>query len=136
MEAPARVDAAGGWASGRAGPRGGRSQPSPLPGESHDIDETFERILVDVHGRPSVFTMGKLGIPWQLDREADRYINATDLGYPNIVDIDPATGRMPFPPGMMPVLDELLEFCPSHSGLKSWAGHGLLPRDRGVLHSP
>ena len=91
-----------------------------LPGESHDMDETFERILVDVDGRPSVFTMGKLGILWQLDRETGGFVNATDLGYQNIVDIDPETGRMSFRPGMMPVLDERLEFCPSHSGLKSW----------------
>ena len=27
---------------------------------------------------------------------------------------------MSFRPGMMPVLDERLEFCRSHSGLKSW----------------
>ena len=91
-----------------------------LPGESHDMDETFERILVDVDGRPSVFTMGKLGILWQLDRETGAFVNATDLGYQNIVDIDPETGGMSFRPGMMPVLDERLEFCPSHSGLKSW----------------
>ena len=98
-----------------------------LPGESHDMDETFERILVEVDGRPSVFTMGKLGILWQLDRETGQYINATDLGYQNIVDIDPETGRMSFRPGMMPVLDEELSFCPSHSGLKSWRAMAYSP---------
>ena len=98
-----------------------------LPGESHDMDETFERILVEVDGRPSVFTMGKLGILWQLDRETGQYINATDLGYQNIVDIDAETGRMAFRPGMMPVLDEELSFCPSHSGLKSWRAMAYSP---------
>src|SRR6266436_5982229 len=39
-----------------------------LPGETQDMDEVFERILVDVAGRKSVFEMGKLGILWQLDR--------------------------------------------------------------------
>jgi alcohol dehydrogenase (cytochrome c) len=74
--------------------------------------------------------MGKLGILWQLDRETGQYINATDLGYQNIVDIDPATGRMSFRPGMMPVLDERLEFCPSHSGLKSWRAMAYHPDTR------
>ena len=91
-----------------------------LPGESHDMDEVFERVLVDVDGRPSVFTMGKLGILWQLDRATGQFIKATDLGYQNIVDIDPTNGRMSFRPGMTPQLDVELEFCPSHSGFKSW----------------
>ena len=32
------------------------------------MDETFERILIDRDGRRSVFSMGKLGILWELDR--------------------------------------------------------------------
>ena len=98
-----------------------------LPGESHDMDEVFERVLVDVDGRPSVFTMGKLGIMWQLDRETGQFIQATDLGYQNIVDIDPTTGRMSFRSGMTPQLDVELEFCPSHSGLKSWRAMAYSP---------
>ena len=97
------------------------------PGESHDMDEVFERILVDVNGRPSVFTMGKLGILWQLDRETGEYINATDLGYQNIVDLDRDTGRLSFRPGMIPELDKEISFCPSHSGLKSWRAMAYSP---------
>ena len=33
-----------------------------IPGDSHDMDETFEHILVDYDGKQSVFSMGKLGI--------------------------------------------------------------------------
>ena len=98
-----------------------------LPGESHDMDEVFERVLVEVDGRPSVFTMGKLGIMWQLDRATGQFIKATDLGYQNLVDIDPTSGRMSFRPGMMPQLDVELEFCPSHSGLKSWRAMSYSP---------
>ena len=32
-----------------------------LPGETQDMDEVFERMLIDFDGRKSVFTMGKLG---------------------------------------------------------------------------
>ena len=99
-----------------------------LPGESHDMDEVFERVLVEVDGRPSVFTMGKLEILWQLDRETGQFIKATDLGYQNLVDIDPTSGRMSFRPGMMPQLDVELEFCPSHSGLKSWRAMSYSPK--------
>ena len=98
-----------------------------LPGESHDMDEVFERVLVEVDGRPSVFTMGKLGIMWQLDRKTGQFINATDLGYQNIVNIDQNSGRMSFRPGMMPQLNVEVEFCPSHSGLKSWRAMSYSP---------
>ena len=33
-----------------------------VPGETLDLDEVFERVLVDVAGRPVVFSVGKHGI--------------------------------------------------------------------------
>ena len=57
-----------------------------LPGETHDMDEVFENVLIDVKGEPSLFKMGKLGILWQLNRETGEIIRATDIGYQNIVD--------------------------------------------------
>ena len=56
-----------------------------LPGETQDMDEVFERILIDVDGRKSLFKMGKLGILWQLDRTNGHFISASDLGYQTIV---------------------------------------------------
>ena len=98
-----------------------------IPGESHDMDEVFERVLVDVDGRPSVFTMGKLGILWQLDRETGQFVRATDLGYQTLVDVDPTTGQVAYRPGVMPQLGVELEFCPSHSGFKSWRAMAYSP---------
>ncbi len=37
-----------------------------IPGESHDLDEAFESVLIDREGRRSMFKMGKLGILWEL----------------------------------------------------------------------
>ena len=98
-----------------------------VPGETHDLDETFERILVDADGRRSVFTMGKLGILWELDAETGDFRNATDLGYQNVVDLDPRTGRLEYRPGMIPELDVELDFCPSFSGFKSWRAMAYSP---------
>jgi alcohol dehydrogenase (cytochrome c) len=56
-----------------------------IPGETQDMDEVFESILIDVGGRPSLFKMGKLGILWQLDRKTGAFVRATDLGYQNIL---------------------------------------------------
>ena len=57
-----------------------------LPGETQDMDEVFESVLIDIGGRKSLFKMGKLGILWQLDRATGAFIRATDLGYQNIVE--------------------------------------------------
>ena len=47
------------------------------------MDETFERILVDLDtDRSSVFTMGKLGILWELDRKTGAFVSARDLRLP------------------------------------------------------
>jgi alcohol dehydrogenase (cytochrome c) len=91
-----------------------------LPGETHDMDEVFENILVDVGPRKSLFKMGKLGILWQLDRQTGKFVSAEDLGYQNIVRVDRSTGKVTYRPGMIPALGQVLQFCPSTAGFKSW----------------
>src|SRR5262245_39448537 len=90
-----------------------------IPGETHDLDESFERILIDMGGRRSVFSMGKLGILWELDRKAGTFVSAHDLRYQNLVDVDANTGSVTYRPNKIPQPDVELEFCPSSSGFKS-----------------
>jgi alcohol dehydrogenase (cytochrome c) len=90
-----------------------------VPGETHDLDEAFERILVDFNNRSSVFTMGKLAILWELDRKTGAFVNATDLRYQNVLDVDKRTGKATYRPDMIPKLGVELQFCPSSSGFKS-----------------
>jgi alcohol dehydrogenase (cytochrome c) len=92
-----------------------------IPGETLDMDETFERILVDLDAdRSSVFSMGKLGILWELDRKTGKFRGARDLGYQNLIDVDPQTGKATYRPGKIPQgAGQSLNFCPSTSGFKS-----------------
>jgi len=90
-----------------------------IPGDTHDMDETFERILIDHDGRRSVFSMGKLGILWELDRITGEFVSAVDLGYQNIVDLNPQTGVVTYRTGMVVDVGEELFFCPSTGGFKS-----------------
>jgi alcohol dehydrogenase (cytochrome c) len=90
-----------------------------IPGDSHDMDETFERILVDYDGRQSVFSMGKLGILWENDRETGELVRSTDLGYQNLFDFDPQTGQAIYKDGMVQEVGEVVDFCPSTGGFKS-----------------
>ena len=90
-----------------------------IPGDSHDMDETFERILIDYDDKQSVFSMGKLAILWELDRASGAFTSAVDLGYQNILDVDPETGVVTYRDGMVSGVGEELFFCPSTGGFKS-----------------
>ena len=91
-----------------------------LPGESHDMDETFERILVDYDDRQSVFTMGKIAVLWELDRGSGEFRAAHDLGYQTLFDIHAETGRATYREGMVQEIGEEIHWCPSTAGFKSW----------------
>src|SRR5580765_5712234 len=72
-----------------------------LPGETQDMDEVFENILVNRNGQQSVYKMGKLGILWELDRKTGAYVASHDLGYQNILNVDAQTGKVTYRPGMI-----------------------------------
>jgi alcohol dehydrogenase (cytochrome c) len=99
-----------------------------LPGETQDMDEVFESILVDVGGRKSLFKMGKLGILWQLDRTNGRFIRATDLGYQNIVQVNRETGKVTYLPNMIPQIGTEVDMCPSTAGFKDWRAMAFSPQ--------
>ena len=99
-----------------------------LPGETQDMDEVFENILVDRGGRQSVFKMGKLGILWELDRKTGAYVASHDLGYQNILNVDPQTGKVTYRPGMIPEIGKALTFCPSTAGFKDWRAMAYHPQ--------
>ena len=98
-----------------------------LPGETNDMDDGFENILIDVGGQPSLFKMGKLAILWQLNRETGAFIHATDLGLQNIVEVDPETGKVTYLPDRIPEIGVEMTMCPSTSGFKSWRAMAFNP---------
>jgi alcohol dehydrogenase (cytochrome c) len=99
-----------------------------LPGETQDMDEVFESILIDSGGRKSLFKMGKLGILWQLDRTTGAFIHATDLGYQNIVEVGPETGKVTYQSGKIPQIGVELDMCPSTAGFKDWRAMAFSPQ--------
>ena len=103
-----------------------------LPGETHDMDEVFESLLIDVDGRKQLFKMGKLGILWQLDRETGEFLNATDIGYQNLVDVDRETGEVTYRPELLPEIGVEINMCPSTSGFKGWRAMSYNPNTRAL----
>jgi alcohol dehydrogenase (cytochrome c) len=103
-----------------------------LPGETQDMDEVFESVLIDIGGRKSLIKMGKLGILWQLDRTTGAFIQATDLGYQNIVELNRRTGKVTYRPGLIPQIGVEVDQCPSTSGFKSWRAMAFSPQTNAV----
>ena len=49
------------------------------PGESFDLDEVFERVLVDIGDQKVSFNAGKAGILWKLDRRTGQYLGSKEM---------------------------------------------------------
>ena len=103
-----------------------------VPGETHDLDDVFESVLIDHRGRQSLFKMGKHGILWELDRLTGAFVAAHDLGYQTVIDVDPRTGRTTYRPGMIPEAGVELEFCPDFGGIRNWRASAYHPQTRAL----
>lgn len=103
-----------------------------LPGETHDLDEVFESVLVDVGPRKSLFKMGKIGILWEMDRTTGRIVHATDLGIQNLVVLDPATGAVRYHEDKIPKAGEPVDQCPASTGVKNWPSMAYSPETRAI----
>jgi alcohol dehydrogenase (cytochrome c) len=92
------------------------------PGETLDLDEVFERVLVDDQGQKYVFSAGKTGILWKLDRATGRYLGHKEMVYQNVYDsIDPRTGEPHYRNDIVEQrLGEWVTACPSTEGGKNW----------------
>ncbi len=105
-----------------------------VPGETLDLDEVYERVLVDVGGRRAVFSAGKHGILWKLDRETGEFLGHKETVYQNVFDrIDPDTGAVTYRQDIVDAeFEQLVPACPSTAGGKNWhpmsyhPGSGLL----------
>ena len=106
-----------------------------VPGESHDLDEAFESVLIDRDGRRSMFKMGKLGILWEIDRATGEFVAAHDLGYQTLVDLDTQTGAVTYRPGMIPQAGVELKYCPGAFGIRNWPATAYHP-ETGALYIP
>ena len=103
-----------------------------VPGETHDLDDVFESVLIDHRGRRSLFKMGKHGILWELDRATGAFVAAHDLGYQDVLDVDPGTGEVTYRPEMIPVAGVELAFCPDFGGIRNWRASAYHPETQAL----
>jgi alcohol dehydrogenase (cytochrome c) len=105
-----------------------------IPAESLDLDEVFERVLVDVGPQKVVFSIGKSGILWKLDRTNGKLLGFKETVFQNVYDrIDPATGAIKYRGDIVEQeTGRWVQACPSTEGGHNWQatsyhpGSGLL----------
>jgi alcohol dehydrogenase (cytochrome c) len=92
------------------------------PGETLDLDEVFERVLVDDQGQSYVFSAGKTGILWKLDRKSGKYLSHKEMVFQNVYDsFNPATGEPHYRNDIVEQrIGEGVLGCPSTEGGKNW----------------
>ncbi len=107
-----------------------------VPGESLDMDEALERVLLDVNGEPTVISIGKHGILWKLDGRDGAFLGLTETVYQNILNVDYNTGAVQYRDDIANAkVDEWLSVCPSTAGGHNWPASGYHP-ESGLLVTP
>jgi alcohol dehydrogenase (cytochrome c) len=95
---------------------------SHAPSEALDLDVVFERVLADSGGQNLVFTVGKDGVLWKLDRKTGKYLGHKETVFQNVWEkFDPQTGQ---PRYRQDILDaevgQWVDGCPSTEGGHNW----------------
>ena len=91
------------------------------PGETLDLDEVFERIVMDEPDSDVILTIGKPGILWKLDRKHGKFLKAVKTVFNNVADIDEKTGKLTLRDDIKKQrTDDWLASCPGPQGGKNW----------------
>src|SRR5579863_7104813 len=95
---------------------------SHAPGESLDLDEVFERVLVDEGGQKLVFSAGKTGILWKNDRKTGKYLGHKETVFQNVYDsFDPQTGEPHYRNDIVEQqIGQWVQSCPTSEGGHNW----------------
>ncbi len=105
------------------------------PDEGLDLDEVYEKVLVDEGPQKLLLTAGKKGILWKLDRATGKFVDYRPMVFQNVfTHIDRKTGRgtyrsdilHPDPGGSRPS-------CPAQSGGHNWQASSYIPEDDTII---
>jgi len=93
-----------------------------VPAEALDLDEVFERVLVNRGDDKFVFSIGKHGILWKNDRITGEFIGFKETVFQNaFTNIDPESGAVTYREDIQNAqLNEWTSACPSSAGGKDW----------------
>jgi alcohol dehydrogenase (cytochrome c) len=103
-----------------------------IPGESLDMDEVYERVLIDIGADKVLFTIGKAGVLWKLDRQTGKFLGHRETVFQNVfTNIDPKTGKVTYRDDILEQrIDQWIQSCPSTQGGHNWQSMSYHPGAR------
>jgi alcohol dehydrogenase (cytochrome c) len=105
-----------------------------IPAESFDMDEAYERVLIDVAGQPTVFSAGKTGILWKNDRRTGAFLGLKEMVYQDLMEIDYETGAVQYRRDLQEMqIGDWASVCPGTGGGKSWAAMAYSPETASLI---
>jgi len=99
------------------------------PGETLDLDIVYERVLVDADDEKWLFTIGKDGILWKLDRRTGAFVALRETVHQDIFEsIDRTTGELTYRENLQDIaIGERVFACPSLLGGHNWQASAYHP---------
>ncbi|MFL2848607.1 MAG: PQQ-binding-like beta-propeller repeat protein [Pseudohongiellaceae bacterium] len=106
-----------------------------VPGESLDMDEAFEQVLVDLFDEPFLLTIGKSGILWKLDRRTGEFQGLQETVFQNVFsEVNLETGLVRYREDIQNMqIGEWLSVCPSTAGGHNWQSSTYHPPTRQLV---
>ena len=99
------------------------------PGETLDLDIVYERVLVDADGERWLFTIGKDGILWKLDRRTGAFVALRETVHQDVFEsIDRTTGELTYRQDIRDAgIGDRVPACPSLLGGHNWQASAYHP---------
>jgi len=100
-----------------------------VPAESLDLDSVFERVLIDVDGRPLLYTTGKDGLLWKLDRRTGTFLDLRETVFQDVFEtIDRETGQVTYRQDIRDAqVGDAVPACPGQFGGHNWQASAYSP---------
>jgi alcohol dehydrogenase (cytochrome c) len=106
-----------------------------IPGETIDMEVGFERVLVNLGGQRLLFTVGKDGILWKLDRRDGKFLAYVETIMQNIFStIDATTGEVTYRNDIIDAgVGDTISACPGIYGGHNWQAMAYSPESRSLI---
>lgn len=106
-----------------------------VPGETLDMETSFERVLVDLDEQQLMVTVGKDGIMWKLDRATGKFIDFVETQYQNLfLPLDRSTGRLQYRQDIIDAkIGDPVSVCPSIYGGHNWQSAAYSPETKSLV---
>lgn len=106
-----------------------------VPGETIDMEVGFERLLVDLAGKPYVFTVGKDAVLWKLDRKTGAYVDLLETMPQTLYEVlDRKTGALRYRKDIIEAgIGDAFSTCPGIYGGHNWQASAFSPQTGSLI---